>query len=58
MPAHDKNPDKDFALTRRQTLGLAGTAGAAIVIGGKLTGFPGVEDSDAYLADAAKKCPS
>jgi protocatechuate 3,4-dioxygenase beta subunit len=56
MPANDEGPDKDFALTRRQTLGLAGTAGAAIVIGGKLTGFPGVDDSDAYLADAAKKC--
>lgn len=52
MPDHDS----DFSLTRRQTLGLAGAAGAAVLLGGRLIGWPGMEDSDAYLAAAAKKC--
>jgi protocatechuate 3,4-dioxygenase beta subunit len=43
-------------LTRRQTLGLAGTAGAGLIVGGKLAGLPGLGDSDDDLAEAAKHC--
>jgi protocatechuate 3,4-dioxygenase beta subunit len=42
--------------TRRQTLGIAGGAGAAALLGARLTGLLGGGESEAELAEEAKKC--
>lgn len=43
-------------LTRRQTLGLAGSAGAALALGGVSRGIPGLDEGDEALARAARTC--
>jgi protocatechuate 3,4-dioxygenase beta subunit len=43
-------------LTRRQTLELAGTAGAALALGGGLAGLSGCGDSKETVAKAARSC--
>jgi protocatechuate 3,4-dioxygenase beta subunit len=43
-------------LTRRQTLGLAGTAGAALALGGAATGLSGCGDSEQTVSGAARSC--
>ncbi len=43
-------------LTRRQTLGLAGAAGAALAVGGAIAGLSGGGDSGETVARAVRSC--
>lgn len=51
-----KNDDRAAGLTRRQTLGLAGSAGAAFALSGVARGLPGLGEGEEALAKAARTC--